>query len=322
MESRVLGRTGFTVSALSLGTMTWGGDTDIYEARDQFTTYVDAGGRLVDTADVYNEGVAEEFLGDFLREHPDVLVSTKAGSLRGQPSRNTSRGYLLNALDSSLRRLRRSHVDIWHVHTWDSNTPLDETLSALDLAVSSGRTRYVGVSNYSGWQLGTASTQQKAHHSPATIASSQVEYSLLQRGVEREVIPSSLAHGIGTMAWSPLGRGVLSGKYRHNTPADSRGATRHFSGFVAPYLDERSRGIVEAVCLAAEALNVTPIDVSLAWLLNRPTVTTAIIGARTDAQLRLTLQGLGTTIPPEVLSALDDISIPARSYPEYGWNQS
>ncbi len=321
METRVLGRTGFRVSALGLGTMTWGGDTDIYEARDQLQTYVEAGGSFVDTADVYNDGHAEEILGELAREHPDLVISTKAGALRGQPSRNTSRGYLLSALDASLRRLRRNHIDIWHVHTWDSGTPLDETLRAFDLAVASGKVRYVAVSNYSGWQLSAATMSQNLKSSPATISATQVEYSLLQRGIEREVIPACSQLGVGVLAWSPLGRGVLTGKYRNGTPADSRGASRNFASFVSPFLDDRARGIVEAVHLAAEALNLNPTDVALAWLLRQPTLSSAIVGARTAAQLKLTLQGFGATIPDEVFQALNDISMPHRSYPEYGWNQ-
>ena len=300
--------------------MTWGRDTDIHEARDQFNIYRDAGGNLLDTADVYSDGASEEIVGEFLREHPDVLVSSKAGSVRGTPSRNASRGHILTSLESSLRRLRRTHIDIWHVHAWDPHTPIEETLGALDYAVTSGKVRYVGISNYAGWQLALAgSLLQSSSHTP--LASAQMEYSLLQRGIEREVIPAAASLGAGVMAWSPLGRGVLTGKYRHSTPADSRGASKHFAGFISGYLNERSSAIVDATCLAAEALGLNPLDVALGWVLAQPQVSTAIVGARTASQLRAIVNGLGTSLQPEIVEALNDVSRPHLGYPEYGWNQ-
>lgn len=319
MELRALGESGLFVSRLTLGTMSWGRDTDVHEARDQFNIYYDAGGRFIDTADIYSDGASEEIIGEFLRDKPDVLISTKAGSVRNARRRNTSRGHLLSALDASLKRLRRSHVDVWHVNTWDPFTPLDETLSAIDFAINTGRVRYVGVSNYSGWQLATAATSQASK--PSRIISTQVEYSLVERGVEREVVPAALHHGIGLMAWSPLGRGVLTGKYRHSTPPDSRAASQHLASFVSPYLNERPRAIVDAVCMAAEGLGLSPIDVSLAWLTARPGVATAIVGARTAAQLRAILAGGESHLPTEIHTALDEVSAPVRGYPEFGWNQ-
>lgn len=320
MELRGLGTSGLFVSRLALGTMTWGRDTDIHEARDQFNHYISAGGNLIDTADVYGDGVSEDIVGEFAREHPDLLISTKAGSVRTARKRDASRGHLLNSLDASLRRLRRTHIDIWHLHAWDNLTPLEETLSALDIAVSSGKVRYVAVSNYSGAQLARTATLQQ--HKPANIIAAQMEYSLLERGIEREVIPAATTAGVGILAWSPLGRGVLTGKYRHATPADSRAATSHFTQFVAPYLADKHRTVTDAVCVAAEGLGVTPMDVALSWLTSRPQVSSAIVGARTAAQLRAILNGKDATIPPEILRALDDVSTPDRGYPEYGWNQS
>jgi aryl-alcohol dehydrogenase-like predicted oxidoreductase len=302
--------------------MTWGRDTDIHEARDQFNIYRDAGGYVLDTADGYSDGASEEIIGEFIRECPEMLVSSKAGSVRGEHSGNASRGHLLNRLETSLRRLRRSHIDIWHIHRWDSITPLDETLATLDHAVQSGKVRYVGVSNFAGWQLARAASTQSRIPGSAKITSAQMEYSLLERGIEREVLPASKALGVGIMAWSPLGRGVLTGKYRHNTPADSRGASKHFAGFVSPYLTDRPSTIVDAVCVAAEALGHTPLDVALGWVLSRPQVATAVVGARTASQLRAIMAGLGTTLPVEILEALDDVSSPNLGYPEYGWNQS
>jgi len=316
MELRSLGNSGLLVSQFALGTMTWGRDTDIHEARDQFNLYYEAGGRFLDTADVYSDGVAEEIVGEFIREHPDVVVSTKAGNVRSHRRRDTSRVHLLAALDGSLKRLRRTHVDVWHMHAWDPYTPLEETLSAAKYAVDSGRVRYLGISNYSGWQLTSA-----ALGSELPIVSAQMEYSLLQRGIEREVIPASTDLGVGVMAWSPLGRGVLTGKYRNGTPADSRAATSHFATFVTPYLNDRSRSIVDAVCTAAQGLGISPIDVALAWVSARPQVASTIVGARTAAQLRGVIQAFDAVLPPEIHIALDEVSAIDRGYPDFGWNQ-
>lgn len=316
MELRSLGNSGLLVSQYSLGTMTWGRDTDIHEARDQFNLYHEAGGRFIDTADVYSDGVSEEIVGEFCREQPDVLISSKAGSVRTNRRRDASRSHLLTALDASLRRLRRTHIDVWHIHAWDPYTPIEETLSAAEHAIDSGKVRYLGISNYSGWQLTSAALGSKY-----PIISAQMEYSLLQRGIEREVIPAAEDLGVGIMAWSPLGRGVLTGKYRHGTPADSRAATSHFSAFITPYLNDRSRAIVDAVCTAAEGLGLTPIDVALAWTSARRQVSSAVIGARTAAQLRVVLNSVNAQIPPEIHEALDEVSAIERGYPDYGWNQ-
>lgn len=299
--------------------MSWGRDTDIHEARDQFNVYYEAGGRFIDTADIYSDGSAEEIVGEFLRDRPDVVVSSKAGSVRNARRRNASRSHLISALDSSLKRLRRSHIDIWHVNSWDPYTPLDETLSAMDWAVSTGRVRYAGISNFSGWQLAAAATTQATK--PARVVAAQMEYSLVERGIEREVVPAALHHGTGILAWSPLGRGVLTGKYRYATPPDSRAASQHLASFVTPYLAERPRAIVDAVCMAAEGLGMSPIDVSLAWVTARPGVASAIVGARTAAQLRAIMAGSESVLPVEIHTALDEVSAPERGYPDFGWNQ-
>ncbi len=316
MELRSLGNSGLLVSQYSLGTMTWGRDTDVHEARDQFNLYHEAGGRFIDTADVYSDGVSEEIVGEFCREQPDVLISSKAGSVRTNRRRDASRSHLLTALDASLRRLRRTHIDVWHIHAWDPYTPIEETLIAAEHAIDSGKVRYLGISNYSGWQLTSAALGSKY-----PIISAQMEYSLLQRGIEREVIPAAEDLGVGIMAWSPLGRGVLTGKYRHGTPADSRAATSHFSAFITPYLNDRSRAIVDAVCTAAEGLGLTPIDVALAWTSARRQVSSAVIGARTAAQLRIVLNSVNAQLPPEIHEALDEVSAIERGYPDFGWNQ-
>lgn len=318
MELRHLGRSGLLVSRLALGTMTWGRDTDVGDACAQLTTFVEAGGTLVDTADVYADGDSERVLGKLLREvvpRADITIATKAGMTRGRP--DGSRRHLLTALDASLRRLGTDHVDLWQVH-WDAATPLDETLSAVDTVVASGRARYVGVSNYAGWQLARAAAWQLAWPGRSPVVAAQHEYSLVQRGAEREVLPAAADLGVGVLAWSPLGRGVLTGKYRDGIPADSRGATPHLSGFVRPYLTGRSHRIVEAVVTAADGLGVSPLTVALCWVRDRPNVGAAVVGARSAAQLEGILHAENVQLPREISAALDDVSAPGSGFPQGG----
>jgi aryl-alcohol dehydrogenase-like predicted oxidoreductase len=321
VEQRALGRSGLVVSRLGLGTMTWGRDTDEDEAAMQLTAFVDAGGTLVDTADVYADGESERTLGRLLADvvpRDDVLIATKAvGRTKPGPmGRGASRGHLLAALDASLERLGLDHVDLWQLHAWDEATPLEETLAACDQAVSSGRARYVGISNFSGWQTAHAATWQRAWPGRTPIVSTQVEYSLLQRGVEREVQPAAEALGLGILPWSPLGRGLLTGKYRHSTPGDSRGASPQWSGFIDGLRSKKADRVVEAVCTAADGLGTTPLGVALAWLRDRPCVVAPIVGARTAQQLQAALDADGVRLPPAICTALDDVSSPHFSYPE------
>ena len=246
MHVRSVGATGLKVSRLGLGTMTWGRDTDEHEARDQLIAFAEAGGSLVDTAAGYGDGASEELVGSLIGDvvaRDEIVIATKAGISRRTGTRVTdaSRGNLLSSLDGSLKRLGVDHVDLWQVHTWVDDTPLEETLSALDTAVATGRATYVGVSNYAGWQTAQAATWQRAVPGRAPLVSTQMEYSLLNRAIEDEVLPAARALGLGVLPWSPLGRGVLTGKYRSGTPADSRAATSHFSGFVSTYLGSRSQ---------------------------------------------------------------------------------
>lgn len=313
MEMRRAGKSGLVISRLGLGTMTWGRDTDEHEAADQCRAYLDAGGNFLDTAALYGDGDSERVIGGLigtLFKRDEILVSTKAGiSFQdGQRVVNTSRRSLIAELDQSLARLGTDFVDLWQVHTWDAWTPLDDTLSALDYAYSSGRARYVGISNYSGWQSARAITRQESFPTKAPIATVQNEYSLLNREIEDEVLPCATALDVGVLAWSPLGRGVLTGKYRLGTPSDSRGASPHFAGFVEPYLNERGIRIVEAVNIAAEGLGYSPLEVALAWVRDRVGVTSAIVGARTGAQLRGILTSEEISLPYIVRSALDDAS--------------
>jgi aryl-alcohol dehydrogenase-like predicted oxidoreductase len=321
MEQRRLGRSGLKVSRLGLGTMTWGRDTDEHEAADQLSMFLEAGGTLLDTAAGYGDGESERVIGGLLGSKVDreeVVLATKAGVSRrtGERVVDTSRKALLDALDGSLRRLGTDHVDLWQVHAWSGETPLQETLAAVDDAVTSGRARYAGVSNFSGWQTGRAATWQEAWPGRVPVVSTQMEYSLLQRGIEREVLPAADALGLGLLAWSPLGAGVLTGKYRAGTPADSRAASPHFARFIERFLDDRSRRIVDAVATAADGLDVAPLEVALAWVRDAPGVTAPIVGARTAAQLRSSLDAERLTLPAEIRSALDEVSAPPTGYPD------
>lgn len=325
MEPRHLGRTGLRVSRIGLGTLTWGRDTGESDAAAQLKTFWSAGGTLVDTADVYGDGAAEHLLGRMIGEfvpRRDLVVATKAGSVPDPDRRfDASRGHLLAALDASLKRLGTDYVDLWQVHAFDTATPLDETMQALDIAVASGRVRYAGVSNFCGWQLAKAATWQLAGGGARTrLAATQMEYSLLQRGIEREVLPAAVDLGIGVLPSSPLGRGVLTGKYRHATPSGSRGASEGLSPFVAPYLDEEAGRVVDAVATAADGLAVSPLEVALAWVRDRPGVTAPLVGARNAEQLAEALSVESLTLPDEICRALDDVSAPVHRYPDQDWS--
>lgn len=304
---------GMNISRLGLGTMTWGRDTDEHEAADQARAFLDAGGNLIDTAAVYGAGDSEKVVGGLigsLFKRENVLIATKAGIVfqDGVRTVNTSRGALLSELDASLKRLGTDYVDLWQVHTWDENIPLDDTLSALDTAYQTGRARYVGISNYSGWQSARAITKQELIPTKAPIATIQNEYSLLNRSIEKEVLPCAIEMGVGILAWSPLGRGVLTGKYRNGIPSDSRGASPHFARMIEPYLDDRAARIVEAVQVAADGLGYAPLEVALAWVRDAIGVTSAIVGARTGAQLRGILRSEEISLPGVVREALDEVS--------------
>jgi aryl-alcohol dehydrogenase-like predicted oxidoreductase len=298
--------------------MTWGVETDADEAAEQLVAFHDAGGTLVDTAAAYGYGHAELILGQLIADvvpRSELTIATKAGIVRTPDDRvvDASRGTLLRQLDESLRALGTDYIDLWYVHYVDDNVPFDETLSALDYAVGSGKVRYAGVSNYCGWRLARAATWQRALSGRAPIVADQVRYSLLDRGIEREVVPACAELGIGVMPYSPLGGGVLTGKYRGGVPSDSRAAAAR----PLP-LDQRSgaAGIVEAVATAAEGLASAPLAVSLAWLRDRPGVASVILGARTLGQLTSALASETLDLPAEISAALDDVSAPPIDYPE------
>lgn len=302
MEQRRVGASGLKVSRLALGTMTWGADTDADEAAAQLEAFVGAGGTLIDTANVYGDGEAESIVGtlipDVVPRSVVVLATTTIGV--------SGRGPLLAALDASLERLGADGVDLWCVHGFDDEVPYEETAAALAAAVDSGRAQYIGVSGLTGWQFATLATYLRAHGAPLVAAES--EYSLLSREAEGALLPAARLHGAGVLAWAPLGRGVLTGKYRGGTPADSRGASPQFAAYVAQHRTEASARVVEAVVTAADGLGVSPLAVATAWVRDQPGVAGAVVGARDAAQLLGALASEAVTLPAEIRAALDDVS--------------
>jgi aryl-alcohol dehydrogenase-like predicted oxidoreductase len=308
MQQRYVGNSGLRVSALSLGTMSWAGETDEQDASELLRTFLNAGGRHLDTAASYAEGRSEAMIGSMVGDvvaRTEISISTKAGMTTpdGRRGVDTSRNAMLTGLEASLARLGTDYVDIWFAQAWDGNVPLDETLSALEYAVRTGRARYAGVSNFNGWQ-----TAKAAATAGFPLVAAQAEYSFLARGPEAELIPAIEDAGLGLMAWGPLGRGVLTGKYRGTIPSDSRGASATGAGYVEPYLTGKASRTVEAVSMAAKGLGRTPQDVALSWLLSQHGVATAIVGPRTPAQLKEILDAQLTPLPPEIACALEDAS--------------
>jgi aryl-alcohol dehydrogenase-like predicted oxidoreductase len=308
MQQRYVGNSGLRVSALSLGTMSWAAGTDEQDATELLRTFLNAGGRHVDTAASYSGGLSEAMIGSMLGDvvaRTEISISTKAGMTTpdGRRGVDTSRNAMLSGLEASLARLGTDYVDIWFAQAWDGNVPLDETLAALEFAVRTGRARYAGVSNFNGWQ-----TAKAAATAGFPLVAAQAEYSFLQRRPEAELIPAIEDAGLGLMAWGPLGRGVLTGKYRGSIPTGSRGASATEAGYVEPYLDGKASRTVEAVCMAAKGLGRTPQDVALSWLLSQHGVATAIVGPRTPAQLKEILGAQLTPLPPEIACALEDAS--------------
>lgn len=313
MQLRVLGSSGLRVSPIGLGTISWGRDVEWAAARDMLHDLVSAGANLVDTSPAYGAGAAERMIGKALAAglpRESLAIATKAGFIvrDGRRVIDTSRGALLDDLEGSLRRLGTDHVDLWQVHAWGT-APVEETLSALDSAVTRGMARYVGVSNFVGWQSATAATWQEADRARNRLSSVQVEYSLLARRAEVEIVGAAEFHELGLIAWSSLGRGALTAKYQGGRlPRDSRAASDHFSWFLEPYLQPRSQAIVDAVAHAATGLGLTPAQVALLWVRDAPQVASALVGPRTPEQLAELLDTDGKALVAPIVSALDDIS--------------
>ena len=271
------------MSRLGLGTMGWGDQTDPPGAAAQLTAFVDAGGTLVETADAYGGGAAQQVLGGLLRgtvNRRDVVLAARCVEEFGAHGGGAGRAALLGGLDSALVRLGTDHLDLWLLPGWDPDVPLDETLDAARHAADSGRT-------------------------PVAV---QAEYSLLARAAEADLLPAAAHHGLGLLAWAPLGRGVLTGKYAGGTPADSRGASPAHAPYVDARRGERSARIVQAVMTAADGLGTSPLAVALAWVRDAPGVAAAVVGARDAAQLAASLGAESVSLPPEIRAALDDVS--------------
>ena len=330
MDYRQLGRSGLRISALTLGTMTFGGRggfqavgaTDVAGARHQVDMCLDAGVNLIDTADVYSGGLAEEITGEVIKGRRDsLLLSTKVRMpMGGGPNdAGLSRQHIIAGCEASLRRLGTDHVDIYHVHEWDGQTRLEETMSALNALVAAGKVRYLAASNYAGWQLMKALAVADSH-GLERFAAQQIYYSLEARDAEYELVPLAVDQGLGILVWSPLAGGLLSGKYRRDASPDS--GTRQVSGtWNEPPVRDREKlyDTIEVLTDIAAGHRASPAQVALAWLLGRPAVTSVIIGARTDEQLRDNLGGASLELGADERAALDKVSAPELPYPY--WHQ-
>jgi aryl-alcohol dehydrogenase-like predicted oxidoreductase len=330
MEYRLLGRSGLKVSTLSLGTMTFGGRgdhaktgaVDETEARRLVDLCLDAGVNLYDTADRYSAGLSEEVLGKALKGRRDkVLIATKARFATGDGPNDagSSRHHLISACEASLRRLGTDYVDLYQLHEWDGQTPLEETLEALNDLVRSGKVRYVGVSNFAGWHLmkmlGVA--ELKGLIRPI---SQQIHYTLEAREAEYELVPISIDQGLGILVWSPLAGGLLAGKYRRGKAPPE--GTRHFANWGEPPIRDEGRlyDIIDVLVEIAEVRGIPAAQVALAWLIGRPAVTSLVIGARSEEQLAANLQAAGVALTTDERARLDAVSALPLLYPY--WHQA
>lgn len=328
MEYRTLGRSGTVVSVQTLGTMTFGAEADEATSHDIITAYVEGGGNLLDSADVYSAGVSEEIIGRWLFDHPDlakdVVLATKARFPMGKAPNDlgTSRRHLRRALEDSLRRLQVDHIDLYQMHAWDAHTPLEETLDFLDDAIHAGLISYYGFSNYLGWQVTKAVHVAKAHNwaLPVTL---QPQYNLLVRDIEHEIVPACEDAGLGLLPWSPLAGGWLSGKYERDVPPT--GATRlgenperGMEAWQVRNDDERTWKTLTVVKEIAERHGVSASQVALAWLTAQPAVTSVIIGARTVEQLRDNMGAASLHLSDEQLQELNEASAPRVDDYPYG----
>lgn len=329
MKYRKLGNAGVVVSELAFGTMYFGDETPEDDAFAILDAFVEAGGTLIDTADVYVGGVSEQIVGRWLaarpREVTDRIVLASKGRVATSPDVNDvglSRRHLHRALDASLRRLGVDTIDLYQLHASDMHTPMEETLSFLDAAVRAGKIHYVGLSNFTGWQLQLMVSTAGALgiQPPVTL---QPQYSLLSREIEWEVVPAALHNGIGLLPWSPLAGGFLSGKYqRGGMPAhDTRAGSKKplYQWVSEEYADcDRNWATIDTVRRIATEIGATPSQVALSWLLGRPGVTAPIFGARTMAHLIENLGAADLTLDAEITAALDAVSTPKSGGYPYG----
>ena len=328
MEYRRLGRSGLFVSSLTLGTMTFGGSgpfnkvgsTDVAGATRQVDMCLDAGVNLFDTADIYSSGQSEEILGQAISGRRDqLLLATKARMPVGEGPNDAglSRHHIIRSCEASLKRLGTDYIDLYQAHEWDGVTPLEETLEAFDTLVRSGKVRYVGCSNYAGWQLMKALGVSEKHGFQRYV-SQQIHYTLESRDAEYELVPLSLDQDCGILVWSPLAGGLLSGKYRRDEDATEG---RHVEGWDEPPVrdSEKLYDTIEVLVGIAEGHGVSAAQIALAWLLGRPGVTSIVVGARTDEQLADNLKAADFKLSDEERRRLDDVSSPPLIYPF--WHQ-
>jgi aryl-alcohol dehydrogenase-like predicted oxidoreductase len=328
MEYRSLGASGLKVPVLSFGTGTFGGkgplfsawgNSGVEEARRLIDICVDAGVNLFDTADVYSNGASEEVLGAAIKGRRDrVLISTKTSLPMGEGpgDAGSSRHRLLAAVDASLKRLGTDYIDLLQLHAFDAGTPIEEVLYTLDMLVRAGKLRYVGASNFSGWQLMKSLGLAERHGWPRYIAH-QVYYSLVGRDYEWELMPLGIDQGVGALVWSPLGWGRLTGKIRRGQPLPAESRLQETAQWGPPVDDERLYRIMDALdAVAAETRRSVP-QIAIAWLLTRPTVSSVIIGARNEAQLRDNLAAVGWSLTPDQIKQLDEASSVMPAYPYY-----
>lgn len=329
MDYRLLGRSGLKVSALTLGTMTFGGggpfgkvgSTDVAGARRQIDMSLDAGVNLIDTADIYSTGGSEEIVGEAIAGKRDkLLLATKARFPMSDDinDRGLSRHHIVRACEASLKRLKTDTIDLYQCHEWDGMTPLEETLRALDDLVEAGKVRYVGVSNFSGWHVMKALGIAERDGFVRPV-SQQIHYTLQARDAENELLPIAVDQGVGILVWSPLAGGLLSGKYRRGKP-EPEGTRRAAEWTEPPVHDfEKLYDIVDVLVEIGEARGVGAAQVSLAWLLTRPGIASVIVGARTDEQLADNLKAAEITLSPEEAGRLEAVSRPPLMYPY--WHQ-
>jgi len=328
MEYRYLGRSGLKVSAITMGTMTFGGSdmigsTDVDGALRQIDMCLDHGVNLLDCANVYANGKSEEILGEALARdgrRARTLIASKVRFPMGEGpnDRGLSRQHIIEQCEASLRRMKTDVIDLYQVHEWDGQTPLEETISALDTLVEQGKVRYIGCSNYSGWHIMKALGVSDARHQQRFV-SQQIHYTLHAREAENELVPISIDQGLGILVWSPIAGGLLSGKYRRDTSPDG---TRHKLGWREPpvYDEDKLYDIIDVVVAVAKELGVSGAQVALAWLMQRPGVTSVIIGGRTDAQFEDNLKSADLKLSADQVERLDKVSQPNLAYPY--WHQN
>ena len=330
MEYRQLGTSGLRVSTLTLGTMGFGGrgwaaavgTIDVDGARRQIAMALDAGVNLIDTADVYSAGLSEEIVAKALPvPREDVLLATKVRMPMGNGPNDAglSRHHIIRGAEASLRRLGTDYIDLYQVHEWDGQTPLEETLAALDHLVASGKVRYIGASNYAGWQLMKALAVSE-RDGVSRFVSQQIYYSLQARDAESDLVPVTIDQGLGILVWSPLAGGLLSGKYRRGV--DAPAGSRHLGDWDEPPVHDEDTlyDTVDALVEIGDAHGVSAARVALAWLLGRPGVTSAIVGARTEEQLADNLAATDLALSDDERARLDKVSEQPLRYPF--WHQA